>query len=103
MSNFIIVYGETITRAFLIPQLVKNPLAIQESWVPPLGWEDPLEKGKATHSSILVFHGLYSPWGSNESDMTERLSLLIDLNLVLLFILFIYSFFFQKNSDIVDI
>ena len=47
----------------------------------------------------------YSPWGRKESDMTERLSLLIDLNLVLLFILFIYSFFFffQKNSDIVDI
>ena len=31
-----------------------------------LGWEDPLEKGKATHSSILTwkFHGLYSPWGT---------------------------------------
>ena len=35
-------------------QLVKNPPAMQETWVPSLGWEDPLEKGKATHSSILV-------------------------------------------------
>ena len=36
-------------------QLVKNPPAMQETWVPSLGWEDPLEKGKATHSSILGF------------------------------------------------
>ena len=36
-----------------------------------------MEKGKATHSSIWPgeFHGLYSPWGCKESDMTERLSL----------------------------
>ena len=33
-------------------QLVKNPPAIQETWVRSLGWEDPLEKGKAAHSSI---------------------------------------------------
>ena len=38
-------------------QLVKNPPAMQETWVRSLGWEDPLEKGKATHSNIL---GL--PW-----------------------------------------
>ena len=38
-----------------------------------LGWEDPLEKGKATHSSILAWriHGLYSPWNRKESDVTE--------------------------------
>ena len=34
-------------------QLVKNPLATGETWVRPLGWEDPLEKRKAVHSSIL--------------------------------------------------
>ena len=34
-------------------QLVKNPPAVRETWVQFLGWEDPLEKGKATHSSIL--------------------------------------------------
>jgi len=37
----------------LVAQLVKNPLAMWETWVRSLGWEDPLEKGKATYSSIL--------------------------------------------------
>jgi len=43
------------------------------------GREDPLEKGMATHSSILAWriHGLYSPWGGKESDTTEQLSLLL--------------------------
>ena len=43
----------------LVPQLVKNPPAMQETWVRSLGWEDPLEKGKATHSSILAWR---IPW-----------------------------------------
>ena len=43
----------------LVPQLVKNPPAMQETWVPSLGWEDPLEKGKATHSSVLAWR---IPW-----------------------------------------
>ena len=36
-------------------QIVKNPPARQETWVQSLGWEDPLEKGKATHLSILAW------------------------------------------------
>ena len=40
--------------ASLVTQLVKNLLAMQETWVQSLGWEDPLEKGKASHSSILA-------------------------------------------------
>ena len=40
--------------ASLIAQLVKNLSSIQETWVRSLGWGDPLEKGKATHSSILT-------------------------------------------------
>ena len=52
--------------ASLVAQLVKNPPAIRETWVRSLGWEDPLEKGKATHSSILAW--------SVELDVTERLS-----------------------------
>ena len=40
---------------FLVAQMVLNPAAMQETWVPTLGWEDPLEKGKATHSSILAW------------------------------------------------
>ena len=39
----------------LVAQLVNNPPAMQETWVRSLGWEDPLEKGKATHSSILAW------------------------------------------------
>ena len=49
----------SFTRASLVAQLVKNPPAMQETWVRSLGWEDPLEKGKATHSSILAW---IIPW-----------------------------------------
>ena len=41
--------------ASLLAQLVKNLPAMQEIWVGSLGWEDPLEKGKATHASILAW------------------------------------------------
>ena len=41
------------------PQTVKNPPAILETWVRSLGWEDPLEEGMATHSSILAWR---IPW-----------------------------------------
>ena len=41
--------------ASLVAQLVKNPPATRETWVRSLGWEDPLEKRKATHSSILAW------------------------------------------------
>ena len=40
---------------FPVAQLVKNPPAMWETWIQSLGWEDPLEKGKATHSSVLVW------------------------------------------------
>ena len=43
------------TGASLIAQLVKNLPAMQETWVQSLGWEDPLEKEKATHSRILAW------------------------------------------------
>jgi len=39
----------------LVAQLIKNLPAMRETWVRPLDWEDPLEKGKATHSSILAW------------------------------------------------
>ena len=63
--------------ASLVVQLVKTLPAMHETWVQSLGWEDPLEKGKATHSTIWPgeYHGLYNPWGHKESDMTEQLSL----------------------------
>ena len=46
-------------RASLVAQMVKNPPAMWETWVPSLGWEDPLEKGMAVHASILAWR---IPW-----------------------------------------
>ena len=43
------------SRASLVAQLIKDQPAMRETWVQSLGWEEPLEKGKATHSSILVW------------------------------------------------
>ena len=45
--------------ASLVAQMVKNPPAMWETWVQSLGWEDPLEKGTATRSSILAWR---IPW-----------------------------------------
>ena len=58
--------------ASLVAQLVKNPPAMWETWIRSLGWEDPLEKGMATHSSILAWRipWTYNPWGHKESDTT---------------------------------
>ena len=53
----------TLSAKFLtslvVAQLVKNLPAMRETWVRSLGWEDPLEKGRATHSSILEWR---IPW-----------------------------------------
>ena len=67
--------------ASLVAQLIKNLPAMQETPGRFLGWEDPLEKGMATHSSILAWR---IPWteepgglqsmGSQESDTTEELA-----------------------------
>jgi len=63
---------------FLVAQTVMNLPALQETWVPSLGQEDPLERGVATHSSILAWRmpwtegpGGYSSWGCKELDTTE--------------------------------
>ena len=50
---------DTHPEGFLVAQLVKNLPAVRETWLPSLGWEDPLEKGKVTHSSILAWR---TPW-----------------------------------------
>ena len=67
--------------ASLVTQTVKNLPAMWETWVPSMGWEDPLEKGMATHSSVFFF--LENPmdrgtwraiggvaWSCKESDMS---------------------------------
>ena len=67
-------------------QMVKNLPAMWETWVQSLGWEDPLEEGMATHSSILAWR---IPWteepgglqsiGFKESDTTEQLNIHIHM------------------------
>ena len=71
--------------ASLVAQLVKNLPTVQETWVQALDWEDPLEMGKATHSSILAWRIpgiIYSPWGLKEWDTTEWLWLFFIENTV---------------------
>ena len=63
-----ISYPLQYSWASFVAQVVKNPTAIWETWVRSLGWEDPLEKGTATHSSILAWR---IPRGHKESDMLE--------------------------------
>ena len=60
-------------------QMVNCLPTMQETQVRSLGWEDPLDKEMATHSSILAWKitwteepGRYGPWVNKESDMTER-------------------------------
>ena len=48
-----------LTGASLVAQMLKTLPAVQETWVRSLSWEDPLEKGMATHSSILAWR---IPW-----------------------------------------
>ena len=65
----------------LVAQMVKNLLAMQETWVLSLGWEDPLEKGMATYASILAWRipqrrlAGCNPWDRKELDMTDQLTL----------------------------
>ena len=77
------IYVRLNLRASLVAQMVKNPLAMQETWVQSLGQGDPLEKGMETHSSILAWRIPWTkepgrlPWGHKELDMTEQLILLL--------------------------
>ena len=59
--------------ASLVAQLVKNPPAMQETWIRSLGWENPLEKGKATHSSILAWriHGLQFMGSQSRTQLSD--------------------------------
>ena len=78
-----IVKEDTAFWASLVAQMVKNLPAMQETWVRSLGWEDPLEKRMATHSSVFAWR---IPWTQEPSwttvyrvakswTMTEQLTL----------------------------
>ena len=53
--NFSFCIGVLVIRASLVTQMVKNSSAMRETWVRSLGWEDLLERGMATHYSILAW------------------------------------------------
>ena len=71
-------HHSTFLWVSLVAQTVENLPAMRETRVRSLGWEDPLEKGMTTHSSILAWRTGwtegYSPWGRKESDMTKRVA-----------------------------
>ena len=52
---FCIIHNSFSIFLKVVDQSVKNLPAMQETWVPSLGWEDPLKEGMATHSSILAW------------------------------------------------
>ena len=69
------MHGLTINWTSLVAQKIRSLPAVRETWIRPMGWEDPLEDGMATHSSILACRILmersledYSPRGHKESD-----------------------------------
>ena len=87
--------NSVITCCFLVASLVKNQPAMREIWVRSLGWEDPLEKEMATHSSILAWR---TPWteepGGLQSTGSQRIGhnwtsdlTVVSLILILIFIL----------------
>ena len=89
--------------ASLVAQMVKGLPAMRETWVQSLGQNDPLEKEKATHSSILAWKiprteepgGLQSRGVTKESDMTEQLHFLDSFAFLMYFSVF--SIFLKMN------
>ena len=74
LRSLVIIQCCPFLRDSLLAQMVKNLPKVQETWVPSLGQEDPLEKGMATYSRILAWEipwteapGGYCPWGRKES------------------------------------
>ena len=89
----VIGYPLQYSWSYLVPQMVKNPPAMQETWVWSLGWEDPLKEGMATHSSIpawripmdsrawgAIVHGVKGSYTteqlSTEQHSTRKLSMI---------------------------
>ena len=68
---FIFHYG--LSGASLVAQMVKNPPTLQRTWVPSPDQEDPLEKGMATHSSILAWSIPWTEPGGLQSTGSQRI------------------------------
>ena len=90
---------------FLVAQTVKNLPAMQETWVQSLGWEDPLEKGMATHSSILAgksygqrslatVHGV-----KKELDMIEQLTHTNKYMVIIIYLKIFWKYISRVNQD----
>ena len=86
---------------FLVAQTVKNLPAMEETWVQSLGWEDPLEKGMATHSSILAgqrslatVHGV-----KKELDMIERLTHTNKYMVIIIYLKIFWKYISRVNQD----
>ena len=94
LNPLVVIFFSTQMDKFLSPvthfgfpgaQSEKNPPAMRETWVWSLGWEDPLEEGMVTHSSILAWQtptdrgawGGWGPWGLKEWDPVSSLLLLL--------------------------
>ena len=87
--------------ASLVAQLVKNPPAMRETWVLSLGWEDPLEKGKATHSSILAWRIPWTVWSMGLKNVgatftfTVNLQCCVSCKYTAVIHLYIYIYYFS--------
>ena len=81
-------------RASLVGQLVKNPPAMWETWVRSLSWEDPLEKGKATHASILSWR---IPWTVYSQTQLRDFNFSLHTSILEKFHLLVCSFLLMDN------
>ena len=74
-AEFSLISLSLCSPKVIVAQLVKNLPAMWETWVQYLGWEDPLEKGMATHSSILAWR---IPWTEEPGRVTKSRTRLSD-------------------------
>ena len=82
----------------LVAQLIKNPPTMRETWVRPWVGKIPWRRLPTPVFWPGEFHGLYSPWGGKELDMTEQLSLSLSFKVIDL-VTHVSTFLWEKSSD----
>ena len=87
-------------QASLVSQMVKNLPTIQETQIQSLGWEDPLEKGMATHSSILALRIPWTMVHEVPKSQTRLSSFYSQANVAIIYIVIGITFFFLTNMCI---